>query len=237
MLIAAQVGSLNQILNGLTFDQPGPVGILHQAFQAPANVIDGKSIPALDHEREAESATRKQPKPSIYRLRLRPNRCEAMFTVDLAIRNRTLRGIFFHVTCGPLRWLFHVGPHKSPTIARPTVCPHLDSLVRLYINKSPVRRGSPRLSFSERRQGKMTESARQSRDSKQPMSRKEEAYVNRILGSLMHSGVVLNFSRLESEIDKARSTFAAIQATKHWVGYCGPICTPNTQLYRTGRRI
>ena len=72
-----------------------------------------------------------------------------------------------------------------------------------------------------------------------PMSAEEEAYVNGEVRYLMRRyGVVLNFPRLQSGIQKAREAFASIQAAKGytWAGYCGPSFTPNTPLYREGRR-
>jgi hypothetical protein len=72
-----------------------------------------------------------------------------------------------------------------------------------------------------------------------PMSAEEDAYVNKEVRFLMHHyGVMLDLPRLQREIQKARGAFASIQAAKGYTsaGYCGPSCTPNTPLYREGRR-
>jgi len=69
------------------------------------------------------------------------------------------------------------------------------------------------------------------------MSAEEDAYVNQSVRQLMRSGVVLGIDRMQREIQNARAAFASIQAAKQiWPGYCGPACSPNTPLYRTGRR-
>jgi hypothetical protein len=98
-----------------------------------------------------------------------------------------------------------------------------------------------RTSVKQLRDGKQVISAtpRQVQDVSRTlsMSAKEETYVNRRIRSLMDSGVVLDFPRMQSEIQKARKAFSSIQAAKQvWAGYCGPSCTPNTPLYRKGRR-
>jgi hypothetical protein len=72
-----------------------------------------------------------------------------------------------------------------------------------------------------------------------PMSGEEEAYVNGEIRYMMRRyAVVLDLPRLQNEIQNARGAYASILAAKKytWAGYCGPSCTPNTPLYREGRR-